>query len=132
MSNVATFPQPEAALPPRRSLSEDAVKAEQQRNARAAAEAESIAEQAQLDIAAAKHRGIDIGRRVVFKGGEWGTTLHAWVRQFGSDSAGRAMVALQVFCNGPELVRVPLAGVQAVCGTCEECKHLADRPSCAR
>jgi hypothetical protein len=121
MSNVTEFP-----------LSQAQIDAEQRANARAAAEAEGVAERAALDIAAAKHRGVDIGRRVVFKGGAYETTLHAWLREVGSDDDGRAMARVQVFCNGPELVRVPLAALQAVCGVCDECKRLGDRPACAR
>jgi hypothetical protein len=121
MSNVTDFP-----------LSQAAIDAEASRNARAAAAAEDVAEQAALDIAAAKHRGIDIDRRVVFRIGNMPTTLHARVRHLGSDSEGRAIAQVAIVGHGPELHRVPLAALHAVCGTCEECRGLTDRPSCAR
>jgi hypothetical protein len=121
VSNVAPFP-----------LSAEAIEAEHRANARAAREAEAIAERAQLDIADATARGIALGRRVIFRGGEASTWLHATVATLGSDSDGNAQAGVQVFGNGPAVYRMSLAKLRAVCGTCDECRSLSDGTECAR
>lgn len=112
-------------------MAQTAIDAEQRANAQAAREAEAMAERAQLDIAAAKHRGIDIGRRVIFRGGPDGNWLHATVARVGSDTEGRAMAELQVFGNLAP-IRLGMARLHSVCGTCTECRQLSDGTSCAR
>ena len=74
-----------------------------------------------------------VGGKAVFRhrltGGDW---LHAHVLQLVRDVAGELVQVGLVPVGASALVMmIDAADVRGVCGTCPDCRWLADRPRCA-
>ncbi|MEN9924375.1 MAG: hypothetical protein RL268_501 [Pseudomonadota bacterium] len=86
---------------------------------------------ANLAAVVARMKSIEVGQRVVFKfaGGE--TTLHGFVVELARRPADEVQGAWVRMIGFPAWVHFePLANLHAVCGICQDCVRLNDRPRC--